>query len=248
MSRRSHGRYCRYWGLLFAALFAATSAPAADQAPDTALDLARAHAAFEAGDYAAAITALDAAMRADPHPHLLYDRALCHERLGQFEAATADYQSFLRADPDPFAAVAVEERLRLLAARERLRLSAPALVLASPPAVVKPRGARPWLWPGLTAGGAALIWTVHLGLYEHLNGQIAGVRSPCPEPSSCGVPRSQWDQIHRGVTADDVVMGAGAAMAAAAVISWGLLWDSKRRAGHVFILPTPGGATAGGTF
>jgi hypothetical protein len=75
-------------------------------------------AKFKAGDYRGAIGEFQAADALVPSPILSYNIALCHERLGEDEAAVVAYRAYLQRRPDAQNRAQVEERIK--AAEQRI--------------------------------------------------------------------------------------------------------------------------------
>ncbi len=92
-------------------------------APARAADLAAAERSYRAGDYEAALRAIEAeiARAHDPSPALLYDAGNCRFRLGRFAEAALAYRRALLRDP------------RDATARFNLRLAESRLGIAPPP-------------------------------------------------------------------------------------------------------------------
>jgi tetratricopeptide (TPR) repeat protein len=61
-----------------------------------------AHAAYERGEYRAAMTKLESAIALDPDGvELVYNLALIHEKLGEIEDAEREYRRYLTLESDP---------------------------------------------------------------------------------------------------------------------------------------------------
>ena len=130
----------------------------------------RGRAAFNAGDYAAAILAFDEAFALAPSPPLLFDLAQAHRHVGHCEIAAGLYRRYLAAGPDPATLALAREHL---AAMERCGPAQPLLVIAprhdEPVAIVPVRHSRKrdvGIGLGL-AGAAALAASVYYAVEAH---------------------------------------------------------------------------------
>ena len=73
--------------------------------------------AFDAGDYAVAIEKFRVAFEASPRPAILFNIAVCQERLGQLDGALGSYRIYLREtapDLTPDLRLEVEQKIRAL--------------------------------------------------------------------------------------------------------------------------------------
>ena len=73
--------------------------------PDPELEAARALfeeglRAFESDDWTTAVEKFEATHRLSPRPAVLFNIAVCHERLGDIQSAIGAYQRYLGEDPD----------------------------------------------------------------------------------------------------------------------------------------------------
>jgi len=75
---------------------------------------ARARAKARANDCEGALTLFDEAIRITIEPTLRRDRAACHDKLGNPQAAIDDYRAYLYARPEASDAKDVEERIQVL--------------------------------------------------------------------------------------------------------------------------------------
>ncbi len=122
--------------VLGACLFAGRVAAA-----DDSRELAKQHftagqAKYNAGDYRGAITDFMAADALLPSPILSFNIALCHEKLGEKEAAVKLYRDYLARRPDAPNRTAVEGRISSLDAEIA------AAAAAAPPAEAPPDGSE----------------------------------------------------------------------------------------------------------
>ena len=137
---------------------AAQAADDGDGEARTHFEAAQAH--FETGSYEDAIREFEAAYRLSKRAALLYNVYLCHERLGNLDAAIDHLARYLELDPETANAASLRIRLEKLraraAAREpddpstsrigRIRIALPReapAVRAPPPAPPSPHAAGP---------------------------------------------------------------------------------------------------------
>src|SRR4051794_7307165 len=98
------------------------AATAQEEAATAQEEAARVHflsgqAYYDQANYDDALREFSEAYRISQKPGLLYNLAVCYERLGHVEAAIAALQSYLDATPDAADRVAVEGRIRNLVRR-----------------------------------------------------------------------------------------------------------------------------------
>ena len=146
-------------------------------AEPSADEVARAHyvsaqAYYKQGRVSDALREFHEAYRIAPRPAFHYNIAICHEKLGELDAAIAAYERYLAELPDADDRAAVQDHVSQL----RTRLAPPpppdappAGEYAAPPAdeyaappprpVQKPVWRRGWFW-GVVGGGVALVTTV----------------------------------------------------------------------------------------
>lgn len=115
------------------------------------------------GQYRAAIVKLEAALKLDPDGKVLvYDLAIAHERLAQFEAAETYYRRYLDMEADPKARDRVQVALQRIEGAKKEMPPPPALPPPSPPPPVQ-RTVSPWLFPTAVVAATALCLGVVLG-------------------------------------------------------------------------------------
>lgn len=85
-----------------------------NQADASATSAARARSKAQANDCAGALPLFDEAIRITIEPTLRRDRAACHDKLGNPNAAIDDYRAYLYARPEAADAKDVEERIQVL--------------------------------------------------------------------------------------------------------------------------------------
>lgn len=142
---------------------------------------------YEQGRYRAAVEKLDEAVRIDPGgKDLVYNLALIHEKLADFDDATAYYKRYLEMETEPKAKARVQASLRRVegAKRERAErgLTPGSLAPESTPAPSPPpppRPVRPWV---VATGAVAATAFLLGGIFA-----IAAVsRSPGSSPRTGG--------------------------------------------------------------
>jgi hypothetical protein len=121
---------------------------------------AEARAAFDAGarawrdgDFARALERFRAAQELSPHPESLFNIARAEERLGDVDAAIADYEAYLAALPQAPDAAEVRQTVAALRA-SRARVVTPPVVtppVVTPPVVVPPVVTPPVVTPPVVA-------------------------------------------------------------------------------------------------
>jgi tetratricopeptide (TPR) repeat protein len=222
---------------LLAMLSAATSGARADEAAD---DLARTHfeaaqAHFETGAYEDAIGEFSEAHRLSGRPALLYNIYLCHERLGDLDAAVENLARFLEADPDTANAAALKARLANLRRRAASARAGqdpeppqtPALVPETQPAVdegaeveAAPAKSKAPAIAALTLGGAGLVgFGAFALLARQQDVQLDGTcRSACTD--------ADVKNLRAYSLAADVSLGVGVA---GLVVGGALWWVRGRR-------------------
>lgn len=129
---------------------------------------AEARAAYEHGEYRAAIQKLEEAILLDPDKELFFSLALVHEKLGEIDEAERNYERYLTMEPEPKQRDHVQQILKRLegakrdmeakqrAQREHAAAPPPPAPLApsAPPAPApEPRHTSPWVY---TFGGTAV--------------------------------------------------------------------------------------------
>jgi tetratricopeptide (TPR) repeat protein len=117
--------------------------------------LARAHfitgqSYYAQGRYQNALTEFEEAYRLSERAAFVYNIGICHEKLGEADAAVAAYRRYLDSHPSDEDRRATEARIANLTAVP------PEPPPAPPPRRDKPLYKRAWLW-GVVAGGAVVI-------------------------------------------------------------------------------------------
>jgi hypothetical protein len=153
-------------GVLLAALAARAESPAEQEAKQHFLTGQK---AFDAARWSDALAEFKASYALSKYPALIYKIALCHDQLGEPEAALAAYEQYLREDPQTQRRAGVEERIGRL--ERQLAKPAPPRRVETPPPVATPAVRveahttplykKWWLW---TIVGVAVAGGVAVGL------------------------------------------------------------------------------------
>lgn len=145
---------------------AAPPGDAPGQAEARALYLAG-EVAYGDGRFASALARFREAYALSKRPQLLYNIALCEDRLGRNAEALDDYSRFLVETSDDAARPQVEARVRVLRARladgSAGAIEAAPLVAATAPPSKRPVYKRGWFW-GVIGGVAAVGVGLGVGL------------------------------------------------------------------------------------
>ncbi len=184
---------------------------------------------YEQGSYRAAIDKLEAALRLDPKgAELVYNLALIHERLGDFEAAERYYLRYLEMDIDAAARARVQGILRRLSgARKELHVAGPAPrpgqpLEAAPPLLVVPpprapsRPIRPVVW--LTGGVAVAGLVVGSALAINAVARNPGNSAMTGGSTSIADLQADAHAAHQSAVGADVSIILGLVAAGAAAI------------------------------
>ena len=185
-------------------------------------------ALYESGEYRVAIGKLEDALKLDPTgKELVYNLALIHERLGEVDAAEADYRRYLDMETDPRVREKVFATLkRLEGAKKELSRRAPTATAAAPAALANDSGFA--TDPSLPARRFT-PWAVALGSFAATGfvvGTVFGISAIARNPGGSGrtgngvaIGDLQSDAItaHRDAVVADLSFLAGAIAGAAAV-------------------------------
>ena len=196
----------------------ASAASAASAAKDERIKQAKAlneeaEELYSHGQYRAAIAKLEEARKLDPDGKVLvYNLAVAHERLAEFEAAEKYYRRYLPMESDPKTRERVEGVLLRIEGAKQESASKP----APPPPPLKPaeRTVEPWMF---AAGAASLALGVGAGV-----GIAAAVTNPgASAKTGPGVSVDDLTRAaqlaHREAVAADISFLISAAAAGAAV-------------------------------
>lgn len=165
---------------------------------------------YSHGQYRAAIAKLEEALKLDPDGKVLvYDLAVAHERLAEFETAEKYYRRYLEMESDPKVRERIEGVLQ--------RLDGAKQELASLPARSKSasRSVSPWLFPAVGVAGVALCVGVGLGIGAVVTNPGANTKTG----NGVSVADLQRDaqMAHREAVAADISFLISAVAAGAAV-------------------------------
>jgi tetratricopeptide (TPR) repeat protein len=204
---------------------------------------------YDQAAYADALREFNEAYRISNRPALLYNVALCYERLDKFSEAIVSMQQYLDASPKAEDRASVEARIERLKEREKRAVvaqpsPAPAAAAVTPPAV--PSGASPprrrvatWVVGGLGLGllvGALASGIVAKKDFDSLKKDCGGFNC---DPSQVPDAASRRSAGNAASIATDVLWPIGTAAVVAAIVLVfveGRKPPEKRRA---FV--TPGG-------
>lgn len=220
----------------------------ADPAPMSAE--ARAHfdrgtAYYETGDFAAAITELEAGRQLDPNPDFLYALGQAYRKQGDCTHAVESYLAFLATHPPDAEATRARENIKRCSPEPAEPVAAPPpppiVHRAEPPPVVhrEPDERAPFYTdvPGgvLAAGGL-------LGLGAGVTYFVLGERDARAANSAPTLARLQQlaDSSDRDRTIGTVCTIAGGALAVGAVVRYVMV---GRRASGVAVVPHASGAS-----
>jgi tetratricopeptide (TPR) repeat protein len=109
-------------------------------------------------DYDKALKEFQETYRLSKRPQFLYNIAVCHERLGQYQEAVENLEQYLRDLPEASDRGMVEDRIRNLKAR------LPPKPEKQKPVVVAEKKKRPWWVLGVVGGVVAVGLAVGLGV------------------------------------------------------------------------------------
>jgi tetratricopeptide (TPR) repeat protein len=170
-------------------------------------------AAYDAQDYAGALTEFEAARTTHPAPELTYNIARCLDRLERRAQAAREYESFLLAQPYSPSAEEVRKRIEVLSQRDG-RPSA--LVLR------EPAGQRRYV-PAIAVGVTAVVLAAVGG------GLIGGAYHDYNrDVKSCG-PSCSVQQSATFLRLSGAAYASFAAAGAATLVDIGLLVAAARR-------------------
>jgi tetratricopeptide (TPR) repeat protein len=214
------------WLLSFL-LVAVAEAHAADIDDQARTHFEAAQSHFETGSYEDAIREFEAAYRLSGRVALLYNVYLCHERLGNLEAAIDYLARYLEADPETSNAAALRSRLEKLRARaavahEQREPETPEPLVARPEPTPLPvdegpqpgNRYKPAVIASLTIGGLGLA---SFGAFALLTG-----REDARLAATCGDACSDEEvaTLRRDGLLADMSLGIGAA----GLLVGGVLW------------------------
>lgn len=237
--------------LLFASVSLAQPKAAVPPADD--VEAAKAHFAagsayYEQANYTDAVKEFNEAYRLSHRTDLLYNIALCYERLNQYDEAIGTLQKYLAEKPDAPDHVTIESRIaNLQHLREQAQKPQTPAVVTPPQQPVVPTTTAPlprkrlWWLPGvIVEGAAAVVLVTALGTGIDALAIHNSVANVCKN-NVC--PASERNTVNLGqalaITTDVLIpVGAAAAMVGAIVLG---LQSRRPHASHARIVPTPTG-------
>jgi|GEM_PF-3002709 len=245
--------------LLFGTASAQRSAqPLADDIEAAKAHFAAGSAYYEQANYQDALKEFNEALRLSKRNDLLYNIALCLERLNQLDGAISALQRYLREKPNAPDRNLIQTRIKALELRKTEPLTPlptpptpkPLLPPAPTPLVVltvvdePPARAHNWWIPGTAVGGAAVaILGASLGTGIVSNNIHNDLVAQCPANLCPDSLRGQASKGRSLAIATDVLVAVGGAAAITAVV---LLVVKSRPVGKHAATAPPVVATADG--
>ncbi len=239
--------------LLFA--YPALAQPRVAVPPSDDVEAAKAHFAagsayYDQANYGDSVKEFNEAYRLSKRTDLLYNIAICYERLNQLDNAIATLQKYLTDKPNAQDRVTIESRIQNLTKRRDEAAAptptptpTPMLTPALAPVSVAPpveRKKRWWLTGTIVAGAGAAVLIGALALAidaDILHGQLVG---QCPGNVCDPSLRSKVTLGYDLALSADILFGVGGATAVVGAIL--LIVQSKRpAAAHAWLQPTANG-------
>jgi tetratricopeptide (TPR) repeat protein len=203
---------------------------------------------FAAGRYREALQGFSEAYEMSGRADLLYNLAVCHERLGDAGRAAAHYRRYLEEKPDAEDAEQVRARLEKLGPveEEPPPEEEPATqredreLIDLEPAAEKE--AEEIFWPGVVIGAGGLVLAsgalTAIAAYKKYHDLDVGCSPGCSE--------AKVSRVRSIALAADVQLGIGAAAVAAGTIWWILAGDGESEGeARIAISPAPAEGGAG---
>ena len=249
--------------LLGAILLMLTPSVRADERDDAA---AKAHyqagvSYYEQARYDDALREFSESYRLSSRSPLLYNIAMCDERLGRLPDAIRTLEDYLRKAPEDPGRVSIETRIKSL--KEQLSKATPTLtptpalapialaptkptVEVSPPPAARPSHRLTWIAGGsavVLLGGALVSGLIAQGKYSSLMKSCpGGACDPAVYSSAQGDIAAGWS----AAVASDVLLGLGAVALVASVVLYFVEGHHGSAAPRAWLTPEP--ATVGAAF
>ncbi|HEY4176312.1 MAG TPA: hypothetical protein VGM90_05755 [Kofleriaceae bacterium] len=216
---------------------------------DAKVLLDKAGKAFQAGDFASALTSLQAAYDKDPQPDLLYAIAQTEQKLDKCGAAIGHYEQYLATSPSEGAAKDTREAIAVCKAK--LPPPAPEPVVAPQP-LAPPAGAS----ASTSDPGAGRWYRDPLGITLIGTGVLAGAigavlyqdaRSDLDSAETARDNATYLDTVdtaHTKRNVSVVLMLGGGALITGGIVRL-VKRDRAEKSSHVALVPTTGGAVFG---
>jgi tetratricopeptide (TPR) repeat protein len=170
--------------------------------------------AFERGDYERAFRLFEQRYMLSNRPPLLYNMAVCQERLGRYTDAIELYHRFLAdGQPEDATRERVEARIRTLEREMARRPSGPPGVLRLESPAAQPDGSDELMIGSIisfSTGGAGLLVTAIAGSIALQ--RYSSLTSGCGASGSC--TDAEIDELRTTALTADVALGIGVAGAA----------------------------------
>lgn len=246
--------------LCFSSLAYAQAKPAVAPADD--VEAAKAHFAagsayYDQANYADAVKEFNEAYRLSHRSDLLYNIAVCYERLQQYDNAIKALQQYLIDKPDAKDKVSIQTRIGNL---EKQRDAMPPRPVEPPPQPVTPQqqpqvapqqpAAQPlgerkhnWWVPGTIVGGAGVVLlATALGTGLTSQAYYNDLKMKCLN-NICTDPKLATERDTGQVLAltTDILLGVGAAATLTGVILLAVQSRRPRPPSQALVLPTPFG-------
>lgn len=239
--------------LLALLLAPALPAVAADAVPETkTIDEAKIHykageSYYQHGDYGAAKREFDESYRLSNKGALLYNIALCEEKLGELKEAAASLRSYLLVPESARDRAIVNDKLKHLdeqvSKREATTAGKPVETVAPAPTPEKPpspavSGYRKYAWPMLGVGAVSLLGSLVTGLLAHnhfsnLEMRCGAQGDACP-PDFAG----ERDLGQSLSYASDGLLFAGVAAVAVSVVLFVAKRPARKDGAELTLLPS----------
>jgi tetratricopeptide (TPR) repeat protein len=226
----------------------AWTSPSSAQVTQQDQEAAKAHylagsAYYDQANYSDAVKEFSEAFRLSHRADLLYNIAVCYERLGQWDDAIDALRRYLTDKPDAPDRAVIESRIANYEhrrdeskAKAIAATPAPVSLAPVPPPKMKPRH----LWSYAVGGVGLGVLAAALGTGVAAQLDYDDLNSKCPQ-MVC--PASLRGEVDRGTSlalATDVLIGVGAAAVATGVVLFVVELRRKPSSAHAARLPGNG--------
>ncbi|HZS37402.1 MAG TPA: tetratricopeptide repeat protein [Polyangia bacterium] len=212
---------------------------------------------YDEANYGDALKEFREAYRLSKRPALLYNVALCHERLDQFDQAIAALERYLADEPQAQDRKLIEARIGNLRQRQQARTAPapppatvtpmqPAPTMQLTPPEVAPRRKRLYTWIVGGVGLGLLGGALGTGIASQLTFNTLSANCPGARCDAATYPQAQSD-INKGRTLSvvtDVLWPLGLVAEGVATALYFLEGRSKKPSQHADVVPIflPSGA------
>ena len=215
---------------------------------------------YEQARYEEALVAFQDAAAAYASPDFQFNIGLCHERLGEPQAAIRAFEAYLRNKPDASDRASVEHRIEQLYAELDARSAPPTPVETAPPsspvedAPVEEKPHRPLVVAGsvLLGFGVAAMVGGGIGFGVPAGRRADRVDDVLTLDNPEDLSRAQSEQIaaqgdrFRTLQVASLAVGGALSVAGVVVLARGL--QRRARAERLSVLPSPSGVVLVGRF